>query len=106
MRVPLSLVMSFFPGVRKTRNANQRRNSLAQWQSSFSGVHGKFGQDDVGAMHDQLWDDRHVEVFPSNAPHVEHEGFESGTCSQGPSWYKGFEQQRKAPEDEEKRYLV
>ena len=29
----------------------------------------------MGAMHDKLWDDRHVEVFPSNAPYVQHEVF-------------------------------
>ena len=47
-------------------------------------VQGKYGQEDVGAMHDQLKDDRHGEVFPSNAPFIEHEGSASGTCSQGP----------------------
>ena len=50
-------------------------------------VHGKCGQEDVGAVHDQLWDDRYVEVFPSNAPFIEHEGSASGTCCQGPPRY-------------------
>ena len=63
------------PQVRKTRNANQRRKSLAQRQKWFFRIHGKCGQEDVGAMHDQPKDDRHVEVFPSNTPYVEHQGF-------------------------------
>ena len=55
-------------------------------------VHGKCGQEDVGAMHDKLWDEQHVEVFPSNVSYVEHQFFffGRGHCAQGPSWYKGF----------------
>ena len=37
------------------------------------------------------------EVFPSTTPYIEYQGFERGHCAQGPSWYKGFEQQRKCP---------
>ena len=31
--------------------------------------------EDFDVMHDKLWDDQRVEVFPSNRPHVEHQGF-------------------------------
>ena len=66
---------------RKTRNANQRRKSLAQRQKWFFRIHGKCGQEDVGAMHDKLWDEQHVEVFPSNAPYVEHQAFDRNLFS-------------------------
>ena len=36
---------------------------------------GKYAVEDLDVMHDQPKDDRHGEVFPSNTPHVEHQGF-------------------------------
>ena len=44
-------------------------------------VHGICGQEYVGAMHDKLWDEQHVEVFPSNAPYVEHQAFDRNLFS-------------------------
>ena len=36
---------------------------------------GKYGVEDLDVMHYQPKDARHGEVFPSNRPHVEHQGF-------------------------------
>ena len=36
---------------------------------------GKYAVEDLDVMHDQPKDARHGEVFPSNRPHVEHQGF-------------------------------
>ena len=55
-------------------------------------------------MHDKLWDDRHVEARRTRHT-LSMRVVESGTCSQRPPRNEGFEQQRKAPEDE-KRYLM
>ena len=95
MRVPLSLVttletIEFGRQGTPIRGERVLRNGTVVFR-----FHGRCRQEDVGAMHDQLWDDWHLEVFASNAPYVEHEGFEGGTCSQGPPRYAGFEQQRK-----------
>ena len=38
-------------------------------------VQGKYVVEDLDVMHDQPKDDRLGEVFPSNTPHVEHQGF-------------------------------
>ena len=94
MRVPLSLVttletIEFGRQGMSIRGERVLRNGKVVFRA-----HGKCGQEDVGAMHDQPRDDRLVEVFTSNAPYVEHEGFESGTWSQGPRC-AGYEQQRK-----------
>ena len=95
MRVPLSLVTTL-ETIEFGRQGMQIRveRALRNGKVVFR-AHGKCGQEDVGAMHDQPRDDRLVEVFTSNAPYVEHEGFESGTWSQGPPRYAGYEQQRK-----------
>ena len=46
--------------------------ATAQW---FSRVQCKYVVEDLDVMHDQPKDDRLGEVFPSNRPHVEHQGF-------------------------------
>ena len=95
MRVPPSLVTTFETLEFGRQGMPISVNRLLRNGRVVFRLHGKCGQEDVGAMHDQLWDDRHVEVFPSVAPYVKHEGFESGTCSQGLPRYAGFEQQRR-----------
>ena len=61
-------------------------------------VQGTYGVEDLEVTPDQPKDGRHGGVFPSNRPYAEHQGFfERGHCAEGPSWYKGFEQQRKCP---------
>ena len=68
-------------------------------------VHGTCGQEDVGAMHDKLWDEQHVEVFPSNVSYVEHQFFfvlKEDIVLKVLMVQKIFEQQRKAPVEEAK----
>ena len=67
--------------------------ALRNGRSVFFRIHGKCGQEDVGAMHDKLCDDQHVEVFLSNAPYVEHQVFfflTENTVLKVLSWYAGF----------------
>ena len=73
MRVPISLVttletIEFGRQGMSIRGERAVRNGKVVFRA-----HGKCGQEDVGAMHDQPRDDRLVEVFTSNAPCAEHE---------------------------------
>ena len=82
MRVPLSLVTALATLEFGRQGMPIRgKRVLHNGRSVFFRIHGKCGQEDVGAMHDQLWDDLHVEVFPSNAPYVEHEAFDRNLFS-------------------------
>ena len=97
MRVPLSLVTTLATLAFGRQGMPIRgERALRKGRVPFR-VHGKCGQEDVGAMHDKLWDDRHVEVFPSNAPYVEHQAFDRNLCSRSLMVQRIFEQQRKCP---------
>ena len=85
------------PGPRKTRML-VRAQSIMGNGALVSKVQGKYGVEDLDVMHCQPEDERHGEVFRSNTPYVEHQGFlKEDTVLMVPSWYKGFEQQRKCP---------
>ena len=82
-------------------SARKASCATAQWFSGFKSNTGR-----KTWMRDQPKDDRHSEVFPSNVPYVEHQGFfERGHCAQCPSWCEGFEQQRKCPKGGRERLL-
>ena len=70
-------------------------------------VQGKYVVEDLDVMHDQPKDDRLGEVFPSNRPHVEHQGFlKEDTVPKVPHGTKDLSSRGNVPKEEEKRYLV
>ena len=107
MRVPLSLVttletLEFGRQGMPIKGERVLRNGTVGFR-----FHGRCGQEDVGAMHDQLWDDRLVEVFTSNAPYVEHQGFlKEDTVLKVLPGTQDLSSRGKGPEEEEKRHLV
>ena len=58
-------------------------------------------------LHYQPKDERHGEVFPSNTPHVEHQGFlKEDTVLKVPNGTKDLSSRGNVPKAEEKGYLV